>query len=165
MRLRYLSHNKVSEWSDYFGGRTKPSQYKFAVKNVQMHSSMLSQEGHDVALATDMLLASEWRTADKMTNDGLTLTFNFAKEEELSRMVYLPRTVDQVGRITKASLAISKDGIHFELYRNEINWPNDPKNKVVGLRDVKAKAIQMHITESSDGLIAAKQFYFFKPKK
>lgn len=165
MRLRYLSHNKVSEWSDYFGGRTKPSQYKFAVKNVKMHSSMLSQEGHDVALATDMLPASEWRTANKLTNEGLTLTFNFTQEEELSRMVYLPRTVDQVGRIIKASLAISKDGIHFEPYRDEINWPNDPKNKVVGLRDVKAKAIQMHITESSDGLVAAKQFYFFKPKK
>lgn len=44
-------------------------------------------------------------------------------------MVYLPRTVDQVGRIIKASLAISKDGIHFEPYRDEINWPNDPKKQ------------------------------------
>ena len=38
------------------------------------------------------------------------------------------------------------------------------KNKVIGLRDVVAKSIKLHITDAVDGVVSGKELLFFKAK-
>lgn len=52
----------------------------------------------------------------------------------------------------RVQVAISKDGENFSDFSKEINWPNDAKNKVIGLRDVVAKSIKLRILATSDNL-------------
>ena len=47
----------------------------------------------------------------------------------------------------------------------EINWPNDAKNKVIGLRDVVAKSIKLRILATSDNLASGKEVLFFMAKE
>lgn len=158
MRLRYISGNKVSEWSDYFGAKTKPSQFTYAVKNIKLETML----GGQTENATDLIPASEW-ISDKEIENNSELNFIFPEKEALSRMVYVPRSADQVGRILNGKVLISENGTDFTDYQ-DFTWHNDPKNKVIGLRDVQAKAIKLIINETSDNLVSAKQFYFFKAK-
>lgn len=164
MRLRYIYGSKVSEWSDYFGGITKPDQLDYAVENVHLITQLSSKESHPSSYATDLLLASEWITSDKLNEENNTLTFVFPEVEDLSRLVYIPRSIDETGRILKAKVSVSSDGTNFEPHGDIITWSNDAKNKVIGLRDVHAKAIKLEILQTSDGLVAGKEFYFFRPK-
>ena len=65
----------------------------------------------------------------------------------------------------RVQVAISKDGENFSDFSKEINWPNDAKNKVIGLRDVVAKAIKLRILATSDNLASGKEILFFMAKE
>lgn len=165
MRLRYIRGNKVSEWSDYFGGITKPDQLDYAVSNIKMSTSLASKPSHPASYATDLLLASQWESEDKLTDENNVLTFEFPNVEHLSRMVYVPNSINESGRILKLQLSISTDGVNFEKFGETTEWTNDPKNKVIGLRDVVAKAIKLKILQTTDDYVSAKEFYFFRPRQ
>ena len=79
-------------------------------------------------------------------------------------MVYVPRSRDRKGHILRAQIAISQDGENYSDYSDSYNWPNDAKNKVIGLRDVVAKSIKLKILASSDNLASAKEILFFIAK-
>lgn len=166
MRMRYANGNKVSEWSEIFTCKTKKAALAYAVKNIKVSSNYLADEKHPLTYLTDLKPASEWQTKDKFDPaKPLTLTFNFEDVEDLSRMTFIPHNIDTNMTPTLISLETSKDGLNFEPYQAKITWRKDSKNKVIGLRDVKARAIRLTIHQSSGDKVASKGIIFFKPKK
>lgn len=165
MRLRYVSGNKVSEWSDPFGAITKRSALDYAIKNVQVNSNLESDAHHPLNYLTDLKLASEWETTESVSEDNpLTLTFTFAQPEKLSRMTYVPRNIDHKSDPIEVGVEISTDGENFTPYGERLTWKADSKNKVVGLRDVTAKAIRLTVYKSSGDKVAGKEVLFFRNK-
>ena len=165
MRLRYVSGNKVSEWSDPFGAITKRSALDYAIKNVQVNSNLESDAHHPLNYLTDLKLASEWETTESVSEDNpLTLTFTFAQPEKLSRMTYVPRNIDHKSDPIEVGVEISTDGENFTHYGERLTWKADSKNKVVGLRDVTAKAIRLTVYKSSGDKVAGKEVLFFRNK-
>lgn len=164
-RIRNKFGNKVSDWSEYFGTKTKPDQMDYAIKNVKVESTLKENPDWPLSNLIDLRLGSEWLTQEKMTDDKhLELTFTFDHIYKLSRMVYIPRSRDHKGHILRAQVAISKDGENYSDYSKEYNWPNDAKNKVIGMRDVMAKSIKLRVLLSTDGLASAKEILFFVAK-
>ena len=165
MRLRYVAGNKVSEWSDPFGAKTKPDALEYAIDNVRVNSNFESEGHHPLSYLTDLKLASEWKTLDEVNEENpLKLTFTFNKLENLSRMAFVPRNIDHDSDPTEVSVEVSTDGETFKPYGEHLTWKADSKNKVVGLRDVKAKAIRLTIYKSSGKKVAGREVLFFRDK-
>lgn len=166
LRMRYVAGNKVSEWSEAFGVITKHAAEDFAIKDIQVTSNFASQAHHPLAYLTDLKLASEWRTDQAATSDQpLELTFTFTDVEKLSRMTFVPRNIDHRGDPIEVSVAVSMDGENFQAYTQHLKWKADSKNKVVGLRDVRAKAVRLTVYQSSGPLIAAREIIFYRAKR
>ncbi|MBP2057455.1 alpha-glucosidase (family GH31 glycosyl hydrolase) [Lactobacillus colini] len=164
-RIRNKFGTKVSDWSEYFGTKTKPDQMNYAIKNIAVESTLKSNPEWPLSNLVDLRLGSEWLTQEKITDEKhLELTFSFDHAYKLSRMVYIPRSRDHKGHILRAQVAISKDGENYSDYSKEYNWPNDAKNKVIGMRDVIAKSIKLRVLLSTDGLASAKEILFFVAK-
>lgn len=164
-RIRNKLGNKVSDWTEYFGTMTKPDQLDYAIKNLQVKSNLAAEEEFPLSNLTDLRLGSEWVTSEKLDADHpLELTFTFDNLYKLSRMVYIPRSRDHKGHLLRVQYAISKDGEHFEDFSKEFNWPNDAKNKVIGMRDLSAKAVKLRILLTTDGYASAKEIFFFTAK-
>ncbi|GAA3638222.1 glycoside hydrolase family 31 protein [Lactobacillus hamsteri] len=165
LRLRNVAGNKVSEWSDPFGAITKKAAIDYAIQNIHVTSNYEAKDGHPLSYLTDLKLASEWEVKDKFDETKpLTLTFNFEKEEKLSRMAFVPRNIDHDGDPIEVGMEISKDGNEFKPYGDRYTWKADAKNKVIGLRDVTAKAIRLTVYKSSGSTVAGKEVMFFKDK-
>ncbi|MGO2952961.1 MAG: TIM-barrel domain-containing protein [Lactobacillus sp.] len=162
-RLRYLAGNKVSEWSDPFGAVTKPRQLDYAMRHLQVDSNLPSAPDHPLAYLTDLKLASEWQTATGVSETApLVLTFTFEQVEELSRIVFVPRAIDSTGDPLSVQLASSPDGTHFTPYGDRITWKADNKNKVIGLRDVTAKAIRLTVFKAVGNCVSGQELMIFK---
>lgn len=165
MRMRYVAGNKVSEWSDPFGAITKKAAISYALRDVHVSSNYEAKADHPLRYLTDLKTASEWETKDKFDESKpLTLTFVFDDVENLSRMAFIPRNVDRNATPTEVGIELSKDGVNFKPYGERLTWKADAKNKVVGLRDVSAKAIRMTVYKSSGSFVAGKEVLFFKEK-
>ncbi len=166
LRLRYVAGNKVSEWSDPFGAITKPDPMNYAINDIHVTSSLASPKDHPIDYLTDLKLASEWETIDGVSEDKpLELNFAFNHLEHLSRMVWVPRKIDHQGDPVEVSVELSSDGVNFKPYGDHLTWKSDSKNKVVGLRNVDAKAIRLKVYKSSGPFVAAKEVIFFRDKK
>ncbi|WEV43771.1 discoidin domain-containing protein [Lactobacillus sp. ESL0684] len=166
IRMRYVMGNKVSEWSDYFGVITKHAASEYAIKDIAVTANFTSEPNHPLQYLTDLKLASEWQTNTVATKEKpLQLTFTFKDIEKLSRMVLVPRNIDHNGNPTDISIAISTDEVNYTTYAEHIHWKADSKNKVVGLRDVRAKSLRLTIHEASGAIVAAKEIEFFRAKK
>lgn len=164
-RIRNKFGNKVSDWSEYFGTKTKRDQMDYAIPDIHVTSTYKSTEEMPVTNLVDHSLASEWLTKEKLNNEKpLELTFDFDQAYKLSRMVYVPRSRDRSGHLLRVQIAVSKDGENFSEWSKDYNWPNDAKNKVIGLRDVVAKTIKLRILATSDQLASAKETLFFIAK-
>lgn len=165
MRLRYVAGNKVSEWSDPFGAITKRAAMDYAIHDVLTTCNYEEDQAHPLSYLTDLKLASEWQIKDQFNEEKpLTLTFNFNEVENLSRMVFVPRNVDHNGDPIEVGVEISKDGQEFKQYGDRYTWKADSKNKVIGLRDVSAKAIRLTVYKSSGSIVAGREVLFFKDK-
>lgn len=165
MRLRYVAGNKVSEWSDPFGAITKHQQLDYAVKDIRVDSSLPSKDEFPLAYLTDLKTASEWQTAKSVSDDEpLVLTFTFAEAEKLSRMVYVPRLIDKLGDPLEVAIETSADGENFTPYGERIVWKADNKNKVIGLRNLTAKAIRLRVFKSEGDCVSAREIMFFRAK-
>ncbi|WEV70782.1 discoidin domain-containing protein [Lactobacillus sp. ESL0785] len=166
IRMRYAAGNKVSEWSDLFGVITKHAAIDYAINDIQVTSNYSSSPQHPLTYLTDLKLASEWQTDTPITPDKpLELIFSFKQVEKLSRMAFVPRNIDHQGDPVDITISVSLDGINYTTYANHLNWKADSKNKVVGLRDVRAKAIRLTIYQSSGPITAAREVIFFRAKK
>lgn len=166
LRLRYVAGNKVSEWSDPFGAITKPDPMNYAINDIHVTSSLASPKDHPIDYLTDLKLASEWETIDGVSEDKpLELNFTFNHLEHLSRMGWVPRKIDHQGDPVEVSVELSSDGVNFKPYGDHLTWKSDSKNKVVGLRNVDAKAIRLKVYKSSGPFVAAKEVIFFRDKK
>lgn len=164
-RIRNKFGNKVSDWSEYFGTRTKRDQMDYAVKNVKVKSSLKSEPEMSANNLVDHSLASEWLTKESLSKEEpLELTFDFDQVQKLSRMVYVPRSRDRRGHLLRVQIAVSPDGETYSDWSDEFNWPNDSKNKVIGLRDVVAKSVKLRILASQDDVASAKEILFFLAK-
>ncbi|KAA8802883.1 discoidin domain-containing protein, partial [Lactobacillus crispatus] len=156
----------VSEWSDPFGAITKPDPMNYAINDIHVTSSLASPKDHPIDYLTDLKLASEWETIDGVSEDKpLELNFAFNHLEHLSRMVWVPRKIDHQGDPVEVSVELSSDGVNFKPYGDHLTWKSDSKNKVVGLRNVDAKAIRLKVYKSSGPFVAAKEVIFFRDKK
>lgn len=165
MQMRYVAGNKVSEWSDPFGAITKKAAIDYAVKDIKVSSNYQAKSDHPVNYLTDLKLASEWQTAEAFDEKKpLVLTFTFNEAEHLSRMAFVPRNIDHEGIPLTVGIELSKDGVNFEPYGQNLDWKADAKNKVVGLRDVTAKAVRLTVYKSSGPIVAGKEVLFFKAK-
>lgn len=165
MRLRYVAGNKVSEWSDPFGAKTKRDSLDYAIKNVRVNSNLESEGQHPLSYLTDLKLASEWKTLDDVSEiNPLKLTFTFNKAENLSRMAFVPRNIDHDSDPIEVGVEISTDGENFKPYGERLTWKADSKNKVIGLRDVVAKAIRLIVYKSSGNKVAGREVLFFRDK-
>lgn len=167
MRIRSWHGNKVSPWSEYFGAETKPDQLDYAIRNIKTECSLPAAPLHPLTYLTDLLKASCWLTgqaADPDHDQYVDLTFQFDQAYRLSRMVYVPRSIDRRGHLLRVQIAWSKDGHEFTDYSKPYNWPNDAKNKVIGLRDVVAQTIKLRVLASQDNLASAREIFFFKSK-
>lgn len=163
IRNRYL--NKVSEWSENITGKTNPDPLEYAVKDIKISANLESTLEMPLVSLIDFCPASEWLSKEKITtNNPLILTINFDQIYKLSRMVYIPRSRDHKGHILKIRIAISKDGLNYSEWSAPYDWNDDAKNKVIGLRDVVAKSIKLHITDAVDGVVSGKELLFFKAK-
>lgn len=165
MRLRYVAGNKVSEWSEPFGAITKKAAIDYAIDHIQTQCNYPANPNHPLSYLTDLKLASEWETADNFDeNKPLVLNFAFEKTENLSRMTFVPRNIDRTSNPIEVGVELSQDGQNFKPYGERQTWKSDPKNKVIGLRNVQAKAIRLTIYKSSGNKIAAKEIMFFRAK-
>ena len=163
-RIRNKFGNKVSDWTEYFGAKTKRDQMDYAIPNIQVGSNF-KNNNKDLANLVDHSLASEWITKTQISPDNpLELTFTFDQAYKLSRMVYVPRSRDRKGHILRAQIAVSSDGENYSDWSDEYNWPNDAKNKVIGLRDVVSKSIKLRILKTNDDYVSAKEILFFIAK-
>jgi hypothetical protein len=127
---------------------------------------LASPKDHPIDYLTDLKLASEWETIDGISEDKpLELNFTFNHLEHLSRMVWVPRKIDHQGDPVEVSVELSSDGVNFKPYGDHLTWKSDSKNKVVGLRNVDAKAIRLKVYKSSGPFVAAKEVIFFRDKK
>ncbi len=166
MRLRYVAGNKVSEWSDPFGTMTKRAATDYAIRDIFTSCNYEEDPHHPLSYLTDLKPASEWQIKDKFDeNKPLVLTFVFNEVEDLSRMAFMPRSVDHQGDPVEVQVEISKDGQEFKPYGDRLTWKADSKNKVVGLRDVNAKAIRLTVFKSSGPTVAGSEVIFFRDKK
>lgn len=168
MRIRTWRGMKVSPWSEYFSAMTKPDQLDYAIANIQTEASIQAAPQHPLDYLTDLLKASDWLTAEPADPEHeryVDLTFTFDQAYRLSRMVYVPRSIDRRGHLLRVQIAWSKDGEHFNDYSEPYNWPNDAKNKVIGLRDVVAKVVKLRVLASQDNLASAREIFFFKSKE
>lgn len=166
IRMRYVVGNRVSEWSDLFGVITKHAAEDYAIQEITVSSNCDSKPHHPLAYLTDLKMASEWQTEQSIAPDKpLELTFTFNDIEKLSRMTFVPRNIDHEGDPTDISVAVSTDGENYNLYAEHLKWRADSKNKVVGLRDVRAKAVRLTIYQSSGPLVAAREIIFFRAKR
>ena len=166
IRMRYAIRNKVSEWSDLFGVITKHAAKDYAIENIEVTSNCDSKENHPLSYLTDLKLASEWQTSQTVSPEQpLELTFSFEKVEKLSRMVFVPRNIDHNGDPLIVSIAVSTDGENYTTYADHLQWKADTKNKVVGLRDVRAKKVHLTIYQSSGPIVAAREIIFFRAKR
>ncbi|GBG05252.1 DUF5110 domain-containing protein [Lactobacillus rodentium] len=165
-RIRNKFGNKVSDWTEYFGAKTKRDQMDYAIPDIQVTSNLTTSDNEmPLTNLVDHSLASEWLVNDKVSEDQpLELTFTFDQAYKLSRMVYVPRSRDRKGHILRAQIAISTDGENYSNWSDDYNWPNDAKNKVIGLRDVVAKSIKLRILKTSDDNVSAKEILFFVAK-
>lgn len=165
MRLRNVSGNKASEWSEPFGAITKRAARDYAIHGVKVKSNYEANPEHPLAYLTDLKSASEWQTKDKFDETNpLTLTFTFDKLEKLSRVTFVPHNIDHQNDPTEVSVELSLDGQNFEPYGNHYAWKADSKNKVIGLRDVQARAVRLTIHQSSGPLVAGKEVVFYRDK-
>lgn len=167
LRIRTLRQNKVSDWSELFRVKTKPDQLNYAIRGIKVDSTLPAAADHPLDYLTDLLTASSWLTATPADPDHghyEELTFDFGEKINLSRMVYVPRSVDRRGHLLRVQIATSTDGENFSDWSQEYNWPNDAKNKVIGLRDVTAQAIKLRVLASQDNLASAKEIFFFRKK-
>lgn len=168
MRIRTWRGMKVSPWSEYFAATTKPDQLDYAIANIQAEANLPAAPQHPLTYLTDLLKASDWLTdepADPEHEKYLELTFKFDQAYRLSRMVYVPRSIDRRGHLLRVQIAWSKDGQNFTDYSDAYNWPNDAKNKVIGLRDVVAQTVKLRVLASQDNLGSAREIFFFKSKE
>lgn len=167
LRIRSLRQNKVSNWSETFRVKTKPDQLNYALRNIKVTSTLPATADHPLSYLTDLLTASSWLTAQPADPDSgqyEELTFDFGENTPLSRMVYVPRSVDRRGHLLRVQIATSTDGDSFSDWSEAYNWPNDAKNKVIGLRAVTARAIKLRVLASQDNLASAKEIFFFRKK-
>lgn len=162
LRLRYVAGSKVSEWSDPLYAMTKRAAIDYAVKDIATTANYQAAPRHPLTYLTDLKAASEWQSVPFDPSRPLTLTFTFPEKEDLSRMAFVPREVDHRGTPTEVSLAIAEDGQHFAPYGQHVTWKADSKNKVIGLRNVRAKAIRLTVYHSSGPIVAAREVIFFK---
>ena len=166
IRMRYVIGNKVSEWSDLFGVITKHAAKDYAIENIKVDCNYASKENHPLSYLTDLKLASEWQTEQSPSHEQpLELTFTFEKVEKLSRMVYVPRNIDHKGAPLDLAIAVSTDGVNFTTYADNLHWKPDTKNKVVGMRDVRAQKVRLTIYQSSQEMLAAREVIFFRAKR
>ncbi|WP_251716562.1 TIM-barrel domain-containing protein [Lactobacillus agrestimuris] len=165
LRLRNVAGNKVSEWSDPFGAYTKRAAIDYAIQNISTESNYESKSNHPLEYLTDLKLASEWESTDTFDESNpLVLTFNFNDIEKLSRMTFVPRNINHDGDPIEVGIEISKDGQDFKPYGDRYTWKADSKNKVIGLRDVVARAIRLTVYKSSGNFVGAKEVMFFRDK-
>ncbi|MCT6806624.1 MAG: discoidin domain-containing protein, partial [Bombilactobacillus sp.] len=149
-----------------FGVITKHAAEDYAIQEITVSSNCDSKPHHPLAYLTDLKMASEWQTEQSIAPDKpLELTFTFNDIEKLSRMTFVPRNIDHEGDPTDISVAVSTDGENYNLYAEHLKWRADSKNKVVGLRDVRAKAVRLTIYQSSGPLVAAREIIFFRAKR
>lgn len=165
IRMRYVSQNKVSKWSELFGIITKHAAEDYAIEDISVACNFSSRLDYPLEYLTDLKPASEWQTEQAISLDNpLILTFTFNDIEKLSRMSFVPRNIDHSGDPTDISLAISNDGVNYTTYAEHLQWKADSKNKVIGLRDVRAKSVKLTIYQSSGPIIAAREVIFFRAK-
>ncbi|MDF7682327.1 glycoside hydrolase family 31 protein [Lactobacillus sp. ESL0679] len=166
IRMRYAAGNKVSEWSDPFGVITKHAAIDYAVSDIHVISNYPSNPAQPLSYLTDLKLASEWQIAQALTPEKpLELTFTFNQIEKLSRMAFVPHNIDHCCDPIDISVAVSTDGFNYVTYADHLKWKADSKNKVIGLRDVRAKAIRLIIYQASGPLVASREVIFFRAKK
>lgn len=163
LRLRYLAGQKVSEWSQPFGVITKEDPLTWRVKNIKTSCNYPAQPQYPLPYLLDGLNASEWHS-QPVKQTALTLTFTFPQKENLSRMVYVPRAIDKEGLITSLKIEVSADGQNFKSYQDQINWKDDSKNKVVGMRQVQAQAVRLTVLGHLGETVSGKEILFFKQK-
>lgn len=164
MRMRYVAGNKVSEWSEPFGAKTKPAAINYAISDIHVKSNYAFLEKYPIKYLTDLKLASEWESEKLEEKRPLTLTFDFGQVEDLSRMVYVPRNIDRDANPVEVGVEVSSDGVNFTPYGERLTWKADSKNKVIGLRDVHARAVRLTVYQSSGDSVAAKEVMFFRDK-
>ena len=93
------------------------------------------------------------------------MTFKFSDVEKLSRMAFVPRNIDHEGDPTEISLAVSTDNENYHVYADHVTWKADSKNKVIGLRDVRAKSVRLTVYRSSGPMVAAREIIFYRAKR
>ena len=76
-----------------------------------------------------------------------------------------PDPMNYQGDPVEVNVELSNDGVNFKPYGDHLTWKSDSKNKVVGLRNVDAKAIRLKVYKSSGPFVAAKEVIFFRDKK
>ncbi|WP_207763439.1 discoidin domain-containing protein, partial [Lactobacillus apis] len=166
IRMRYVIGNKVSEWSDLFGVITKHAAEDYAIQEISVTSNFTSKANHPLDYLTDLKLASEWQTSEPVSPEHpLELTFKFSDVEKLSRMAFVPRNIDHEGDPTEISLAVSTDNENYHVYADHVTWKADSKNKVIGLRDVRAKSVRLTVYRSSGPMVAAREIIFYRAKR
>lgn len=165
MRMRYVAGNKVSKWSEPFSAVTKKAAIDYAISGIKTSSNYEAKPEHPLSFLTDLKNASEWEIAEKFDKTKpLEITFEFEKLEKLSRMTFVPRNIDHNSNPIEVGLEISTDGNNFEQYGDHYTWKADSKNKVIGLRNVTAKAIRLTVYDSSGNNLAAKEVIFYRTK-
>ncbi len=168
LRIRSQYGNKVSDWSETIQAETKPDQMRQAIKKLTATSNLSSLPNHPLSNLIDFTTASDWlsaQSADPKKGSYLELTFTFDQAYTLSRMLYVPRAIDRLGHFLRLQVAISKDGQTFSEFSDPYNWPNDSKNKVIGLRDVTARSIKLRVLASVEERGSAREIVFFKAAK
>lgn len=162
LRLRYESGYKVSEWSRPITVKTKPDPNDFAIYGIRVSSNTPSKDAYPLKNILDKRISTQWQTIEPAEADRpVTLFFEFEQEQLLSKMVYVPNNLYKDGRPLKMSIEVSGDGKEFEKYGEVYSFNSDSKNKVIGLRNVHAKAIKLNILESTGDFVSASDITFY----
>lgn len=166
-KIRTVTENGVSEWSNVIYVKTKENPYKHVIENVKAICNLPSQPNQEIENLTSCDLSKIWHTnwgaKGKMdARKGIYLKLNFELNElyDVEKVEYIPRDDAGNGTFLKIQFRTS-NGETWSDWSQDLVWAPDSSPKTISL-DRKMKYMEIIVRQSIGDFGSARALLFYK---
>ncbi|XP_045762304.1 oligosaccharide 4-alpha-D-glucosyltransferase-like [Maniola jurtina] len=168
-KIRSVSNNVASEWSNVISVSTHADPFKHLILGVQVTCSLPSQPNQEVSNLTDSSPSSMWHTdwgkpgqANPEEGKYIKLLFDLGDEYELDKVDYIPRNDAGNGTFLQIQYTYSTNNTDWSPLSDPIKFKGDNSVKTIPFNGKKLRYLQLIVLNAVGNFGSGRRMLFFK---